>query len=197
MKTSQHHTDVVTDPVGQISISGVHGRAELERHVSSIRHSGADDEGSIGRIVAGALIGAAVMYLLDPDRGARRRSLVRDKLVRAGHTSADRLGKLGRDTRNRAAGAVAETRAHFRSDNADDVVLAERVRAEIGHVASNARAIDVSVCEGCVTLSGPVPIGESERILSAARSVRGVRDVKVRLEVHETADRASDLQGSA
>jgi uncharacterized membrane protein len=34
-----------------------------------------------GKLIAGVVVGAGAMYLLDPDRGARRRSLLRDRLA--------------------------------------------------------------------------------------------------------------------
>lgn len=64
--------DVVADPVGHISISGVHGRKELDQRLAQARKADVDDRGGVGRLVAGALIGAAIMYLLHPARRARR-----------------------------------------------------------------------------------------------------------------------------
>jgi osmotically-inducible protein OsmY len=187
------HTDVVTDPVGHISISGIHTREEIDARVASAGWE-EEDRTAFGRVVAGALIGAAVMYLLDPDRGARRRSLVRDKFVRAGNATADRAGKLGRDVRNRAAGAVAETRARFRRERVDDAVLVERVRSEIGHRITHSGAIVVTATDGEVTLSGPVLAAEAGELRAAAESVRGVRCVNDRLEVHESAGNVPALQ---
>lgn len=58
--------DLVDDPVGHISISGVHGRKELEERLASQPASGRDGRPvAIGRIVAGALIGAALAYMLE------------------------------------------------------------------------------------------------------------------------------------
>ena len=54
-------------------------------HTSSNRKPAAALLGGIG-------IGAALMYLLDPDRGRRRRALVRDKAVHFARVSGDRLG---------------------------------------------------------------------------------------------------------
>ena len=60
---------------------------------------------------AGAAFGAAIMYLVDPDGGRRRRALIRDQMVHAGHEIGD-LGEDARgraqDIRNRAQGAAHE-----------------------------------------------------------------------------------------
>jgi hypothetical protein len=64
------HTDIVADPVGHISISGVHGRKELDERLSNARVQGVATGGGFGKLVAAALIGAAIMYVLHP---ARRR----------------------------------------------------------------------------------------------------------------------------
>lgn len=59
---------------------------------------------------AGFVLGAATMFILDPDQGRRRRMLARDKLVHAGHEAADFAAGTAKDLRNRAYGAYAETR---------------------------------------------------------------------------------------
>jgi uncharacterized membrane protein len=56
-------------------------------------------------------LGAGLMYLFDPDRGRRRRALVRDQGVHAAHEAQDALRTAGRDVRNRARGLAAETGA--------------------------------------------------------------------------------------
>ena len=62
---------------------------------------------------AGAVFGAAVMYLCDPLGGRRRRALVRDQIVHARHEmddfGSDARGRA-QDLRNRAQGTVAEVR---------------------------------------------------------------------------------------
>jgi len=150
-----------------------------------------------GLSTIGALgVGAALMYLLDPDRGARRRKLVVDKLVRLGHTATDAVDTTRRDLGNRTHGLAAEARRRFRSDEADDRVIEERVRSELGRVASHPSAVTVRVVEGRVTLTGPVLARESDALLSGVRKVRGVQDVENRLALHEKADGVPALQGA-
>jgi uncharacterized membrane protein len=44
-----------------------------------------------GKLVAGVIVGAGVMYLLDPDQGARRRALLQERGARLRWTPATRL----------------------------------------------------------------------------------------------------------
>jgi uncharacterized membrane protein len=140
-------------------------------------------------------VGAALSYFLDPDRGARRRNMVRDQVVHARVRAGDAFGKTARDLGNRARGLVAETRSRVTGDDADDAVIEPRVRTVLGRVTSHPRSIDVSVDQGRVTLSGPVLAAEADRLLSAVRGVSGVEEVDDQLERHESADGVPGLQG--
>lgn len=146
-------------------------------------------------LLGAAGIGAALMYFLDPERGARRRKTAVDKLVHAGHVTEEALEKAGRDFGNRAGGAAAAARSRFSEDDADDVVIAERVRAELGRFVSHPGAITVECSEGRITLHGAVLAREADELLDRVRGVRGVRDVEDRLEVHQSAEGVPALQG--
>ena len=157
------------------------------------------DTKTAGLGALGALgVGAALMYLLDPDRGARRRKLVADKLVRLRHSATDALDTTRRDLGNRTQGVAARTRGRFQSEEeADDRVIEERVRSELGRAVSHPSAITVLAVDGRVTLAGPVLAREVDDLLSRVGKVRSVKDVEHRLEVHETADGVPALQGGA
>ena len=148
-----------------------------------------------GKMIGGLVVGAGLMYLLDPDRGARRRGLVRDRATRAGHKLGGGLDATARDFGNRARGTVAEARARFRKEMVDDVVLYERVRSAIGRAVSHPSAIDVTVSEGRVTLQGPVLEHELDDVLRAAGRVRGVTEAVNELEVHPDSSGVPSLQG--
>ena len=64
-----------------------------------------------GYLFAGMGIGAGVMFILDPDRGRRRRALVRDKAVSTWNQSEEYAGKMARDVANRSRGMYYETKA--------------------------------------------------------------------------------------
>ena len=132
--------------------------------------------------------GAALMYLIDPDRGPRRRALVRDKVVSASHSVGGAAGKTARDMRNRSQGIAAEMRSLLSRDNPTDQVVHDRVRSTMGRYCSHPRAIDVSVENGTVTLSGPILAHEVLDLLDCVSRVRGVSGVENRLEPHSEAD---------
>jgi hypothetical protein len=150
-----------------------------------------------GAVLTGLGLGIALMYFLDPDRGRRRRALVRDKVARAANVSADTLGARGRDLAHRTAGTVSQVRGAWRRDQVDDVVLVERVRAELGRLVSHPRTIDVEASNGRVTLHGPVLQTELNHLLRAVERVRGVREVVNELEPHAQPGNVPSLQGRA
>ena len=149
----------------------------------------------LARVLLGAVIGAGIMYLLDPDRGRRRRTRLRDQLVSAGHRTSDAVGATSRDVTNRARGVVAELRGRLHREQVSDEVLRERVRVRIGSVVGHAGAIETHVSGGRVTLRGPVLGEEIDRLLRRVRGVRGVEEVVSELEVHETPGNVPALQG--
>lgn len=140
-------------------------------------------------------MGAGLMYLLDPDRGARRRALVRDKIVHSVHALEGLAHKGARDLSHRAHGLVAEGKAFFRDEDVPDEVLTARVRSKLGRLVGHPHAIDVSANEGRVELRGPVLSEDADGLPAAIALIPGVRGVDSRLEIHATPEHVSALQG--
>jgi hypothetical protein len=132
--------------------------------------------------VSGLGAGAALMYFLDPDRGARRRALIRDKVTHWNHQLNDASRATTRDLGHRLEGAAARLRRYREDQSAPDEILVERVRARLGRVVMHPRAIDVVACDGVVTLCGPLSTQESEAAVAAAASTPGVVEVVNRLD---------------
>lgn len=147
--------------------------------------------------LAGAALGAAAMYLFDPDRGRRRRALMRDQLLSAAGHLDDAIEATARDLIHRAQGLMAEARSTVSDEEVSDEVLVDRVRAKLGRVVSHPGAIKVTAEQGRVTLSGAVLEHEHEDLLQAVRSVQGVVEVEDRLEPHKSANGISALQGGS
>jgi hypothetical protein len=57
--------------------------------------------------LAGAGLGAGLMYLLDPQAGRRRRALIRDQAVSLAHQAQDAAGAVAEDAANRAQGLAS------------------------------------------------------------------------------------------
>ncbi len=148
-----------------------------------------------GLMVAGGCAGAAVAYLLDPQRGHTRRAHLRDQASHATHELQDGLGVLARDAGNRGRGVVAGVRYRIRGGSADDRVLHERVRAELGRHVTHAHAVEISVADGVVTLAGEVLAGEAEHAQRGIRHIPGVRRVEPSWSVHRDAADVPRLQG--
>jgi osmotically-inducible protein OsmY len=145
--------------------------------------------------VGGLGVGAALMYLFDPERGNRRRALLRDKAFHAAHSTREKLDVKSRDAANRLHGLLARTKSLLTRERVPDTVVAERVRSRIGHVVSHPGSIEVAVQDGRVTLAGPALSGELDPLLCEVERVRGVTGVENKLELHEEPGSVPGLQG--
>lgn len=154
------------------------------------------DFGRIGMFVVGAIAGAGLSYLLDPRGGARRRALIRDKFLHAGRSARTYGGKLARRARNEVRGEFEERKAWWRErgEQIDDDVLAERVRAQLGHVLSHPGAIDVIARDGIVTLRGPVVRGEIRKICDRLDATRGIRNYNIELSERNIGERIPNFR---
>lgn len=150
--------------------------------------------GRLKSMVAGLGVGAALMYLYDPQRGRRRRSITRDKMMHSARTAAHGVDVGWRDLGNRVRGTIADARMRLHTDGLSDEVLEARVRSRIGRVVSHPRALDVHSSAGVVRLRGPVLADEVDGLIRTVSSVPGVQEVTHQLDVHEDADIPS-LQG--
>ena len=140
-------------------------------------------------------IGTGLMFLLDPNQGKRRRALLRDKCYWAARKTGEGAGVTARDLRNRTQGIVSEMKSRFSSESVDDAVLHDRLRAKLGRIVSHPKAIDVSVQNGRVVLSGPIVSTEVPALLACANRVGGVGEVINHLEPHDQSDNHPALQG--
>ena len=145
--------------------------------------------------LGGMGLGAGLLFILDPQLGGARRAWVRDKMGRGVHVFGRFLDRRVRDLRNRAQGRVAELRAS--GEQVNDDLLVERVRAQIGHVLSHPAAIEIIASDGLVIVRGPVLEGEREKIEHRLSETRGVRDYRVDVESHPTAEGVPSLQGES
>lgn len=132
-------------------------------------------------VLGGVGLGAALMYFFDPQRGTKRRTLVRDKATSSAHKVSELMSKTNRDLRNRAYGIFAEAKGLLKHEDVSDEVLVDRVRSKLGRVCSTIHSLKVNAHDGVVRLEGRVPPDELEQILRSARFVRGVKEVENRV----------------
>ena len=146
-------------------------------------------------LLGGLGIGAGLMYLLDPERGRRRRASARGKAASVLGAGGAALGRASRDLAHRSRGLAAEAGARLHHEPVDNRVLEDRVRSKMGRFVSHSHAIEVLADDGEITLAGEILDSEVAGLLAAVRSVRGVRKVDDQLRVHESAGSVSSLQG--
>ena len=146
-----------------------------------------------GALMAGAGIGAGMIYLLDPECGARRRARLRDTVVHMATLTKRAVDTTRRDALHRTYGTAASLRRFVGREVVDDDVVVERVRAKLGRLVSHPHAVTVAATNGSVTLSGSILKHEVPRLIHAIRRVRGVCDVTDQLDPHE--DNVPALQG--
>lgn len=144
---------------------------------------------------AGLGLGSGLMFLLDPDRGRRRRALLRDKCAWSARKTGEAAQVTARDIRNRAQGIASSVQSTFSSAPVDAAKLTERVRSKLGRVVSHPGAIEVSTQNGRVTLSGPILVEEVPYLLACVNRVSGVKEVVNHLEPHDETDNHPALQG--
>lgn len=140
------------------------------------------------------LLGAGLMYLLDPVRGRRRRARIIEAVHHAERVERELLTKGARDVRQRVHG-LTERVKHRPSPDVPDHVVVDRVRSRLGRVVSHPRAVDVQVIDGKAVLRGAIFAHEAPRAVAVTRATPGVRTVIDRLERHLTAGRIPQLQG--
>lgn len=145
--------------------------------------------------LTGLGIGAGLMYFFDPERGRRRRALVRDQVAHGVRIARDAAGATRRDMAHRASGTIAALRGRFRQRPDDDEVLVARVRSRLGRFVAHPHAVKVLANDRVVTLRGPILQHEVDRLLKEVARVPGVRDVVDELEVHDEPGNVPSLQG--
>ncbi|MBZ5635598.1 MAG: BON domain-containing protein [Acidobacteriia bacterium] len=135
-------------------------------------------------MIAGAAVGATVMYFCDPHRGKVRRAELQQKAGGAARQAGRQMATKAEDLLNRAKGAVAKAEAAFERGEklVDDDIVAERVRSHMGHLTERASDIQTEVVSGVVALRGTISPDKHRQLVDgilAVPGVKGVRDLLV------------------
>ena len=157
---------------------------------------------SAGVALGGVFAGATLVWLFDPQSGARRRTRLQQKTAHATREAATAVSATARDLARRAEGAAIEIRDRIgdardllRGRTVDDGLIVDRVRAELGRLSRHPGAIEVHSEGGRVELTGPVLRTDVQRVVRGVKHVRGVRDVVQRMRVSEGPEGVHALQG--
>lgn len=146
-------------------------------------------------MITGLGLGAGLMYLFDPDRGNRRRGLMRDQMIHLSRKTGDTLEAAFNDLGNRTQGVRAALESWRKRKDVPDEVLVQRIRSKMGRFVSHPGSVKVTAHQGHVTLSGPILVNEANKLLKTVSSMRNITDVENRLEVHQQASDVPGLQG--
>ena len=111
-----------------------------------------------------AAIGAALVYFFDPQQGARRRAMARDKILSLVRKASSGKSELGQP------------------QDFDDQTLKAKIESEVFRPAGAPKGdVDVNVENGVVYLRGqleePELIGDLEQRVRAVQGVRGVENL--------------------
>jgi osmotically-inducible protein OsmY len=126
-------------------------------------------------------IGAALAYFFDPQSGARRRNMTRDRALAFFRQGGRKAERAGRAVAAEVYG-LKQKATHLREEEKphDDVTLARKVETELFRPADAPKGqVNVNVENGVVFLRGEVERPEIIKDLEGrARKVQGVREVE-------------------
>ena len=135
------------------------------------------------KVVGAAAVGAAGMYVFDPERGHRRRSMLRDRcrsVLRHEYRHANRaLRHRLVYTENRLEGAVIRARGGGRFHPESDADLRELLRQVIASQDFPTQDVNVEAVKGVATLRGQVESPDQEHeLIAVVEKVPGVQTVR-------------------
>jgi len=148
--------------------------------------------GAVG-FVRGALVGAGLVYWLDPISGRRRRVTTRQRLRHTVQLVRRDAGAAVRDLSHRTTGLIAHVRRRVNPQPVDDVTLKARVQARVGRATSHPGSLQVACRNGRVELAGVVLKREMAELIRAVHRVPGVEEV---VNCLETRDEAAHMPGA-
>jgi hypothetical protein len=143
-----------------------------------------DKRGGRSRLLFVGAGAALVRYFTDPDQGARRRNVARDRFLAFFRRRGREASRQARYAAGVASGAVQEARSKVTPDEArgklDDVTLARKVETEIFRDADVPKGtISVNAVDGVVWLRGEASTPEMiNELASKAEKVPEVRKVE-------------------
>lgn len=149
---------------------------EQLRHLAHGRRRSATDHhplAIVGAAVGALAVGAGIMFLMDPQHGSVRRSLIKNQATRAARGARGYV----QSTVGRVTGGQEDQPETSADVNLADEQLAARVRSEIAIACTHPTDVYVSVRGDHVVLSGSLPAEEQELVVSRCQLIPGVSRV--------------------
>ena len=134
----------------------------------------------------GAVIGAGIAYLLDPDRGRSRRARLADQAAARGRDAAETAKQAFEYQKGVMKGAAHDLADRFQPEAAyDDETLIQKVRSEALGYWDGSDSVEVDISNGVVTVSGSVhDTEEHDRLLALIEDVDGITIIDDRLHLN-------------
>ena len=136
------------------------------------------------KLILGAAAGFALAWFLDPNDGARRRNVARDKALKYARQGKDEAVRRAAYAAGQIKGAAVQKAPVGGRENAaerlNDPALKDKVESEIFREPDAPKdKVSVNVEDGVVYLRGQLDDREAiERLRAAAGTVEGVRSVE-------------------
>ena len=135
----------------------------------------------MGVFALGGALGALLAYFFDPQNGARRRNVTRDRALAFVRSNGRGAARAGRGVAAEAYGVSQKVR-HSKEEpkDFDDATLADKVRSEVFRDLDVPKGqINVNVQDGVVQLRGEVPRADLiDDLVKQTRKVQGVEEVE-------------------
>jgi uncharacterized membrane protein len=130
-------------------------------------------------------MGAAAIYLTDPEKGQKRRSALMKNAERLLESAKHQGEKTLKDTQHHVTGMAARFWSTMKAEQVSDRVIEERIRARMGRIVLRPRKIHVVCDQGVATLWGQAQKNEIYALVHAVKLVPGVKEVQDHLDVCE------------
>ncbi|HWC76216.1 MAG TPA: YtxH domain-containing protein, partial [Blastocatellia bacterium] len=111
-----------------------------------------------GLTILGAMgIGAGLMYVFDPDKGKKRRALMRDRLEDTARKTRRQIDRKSHEVGDLVSSIGASIKAPFTNGPLSDNDLLARVKEKVIEILPDTQDIKVRARNGIVTLGGWLP----------------------------------------
>jgi hypothetical protein len=174
-------------------------RRNAARRISRVSHAaqgwlGHDEDhgfgaGTIVVSTAGCLLaGAGLMFFLDPDKGAARRSHAAGSVAACLNKTGSSMRSMGEGLAGKLWGKARDAESMARNfvnrKRIDSEQLVRDIRAQISHLSDRARGVQLMAdADGDVTVTGDIARDEVDKFLEILHGVPGVSHVINRMTI--------------